>query len=80
MADDTARFPAEWEGDVARSRARTMCATATAGLESGEWTAADLRARIAAEERRLTPLQRTALWMAVVADAHLTALCEGAPR
>lgn len=78
MASDAMRFPAEWECEVARARGAALRAIATAGFESGGWTPSDLRARIALEERRLTPAQRSTLWMAVVADARLTALCEGA--
>lgn len=73
---DTA--PMHWERDVALGRAARLCADATAGLASGAWTGADLRRRIAAEERRMTPLQRADLWMALVADPELAALAESA--
>lgn len=79
MADDTMRFPEGWADAVAQARARALVARGTAALESGEWTARQLRDRIAAEERRLTPPQRSILWMAVVADAHLAELCERSP-
>lgn len=80
MTGDDVRFPPEWEADVVRARALDLRADATRGLADGAWTAADLRMRIAAEERRLTPAQRATLWMALVADARLSALYEGALR
>lgn len=71
--------PGWWEHDLGQERAREVCAELVLGLEHCGWTVADVRLQLAVEERRLTRAQAAALWMGVIADARLAALCEGAP-
>lgn len=70
--------PEGWEADVARASAKRLCAEAAGRLADGTWTRTDLRARLAAQERRMTAAQGSELWMVVIADPALGALAEAA--
>jgi len=75
MADTV---PDGWEREAARACAKRLCAEAAEGLRSGTWTSADLRRRLARQERRLTAAQASEMWMVVIGDPGLAELAEAA--
>lgn len=71
-------MPHGWERDVACAAGKRLCADAREALAAGRWTAAEVRSRLEAQERRLTADQRVELWMAVIGDPDLADMLERA--